>query len=105
VAMRRATERGMLAATDLADYLVRQGVPFREAHGIVGRIVTERLAAGRDLAGLTVAELRRHDPRFGDDAPAETDIDRSLRARTSPGGTAPARVREALGEARMAFER
>ncbi|HEY8656712.1 MAG TPA: argininosuccinate lyase [Candidatus Limnocylindria bacterium] len=105
VAMRRATERGMLAATDLADYLVRQGVPFREAHGIVGRIVSERLAAGRDLAGLTVAELRRHDPRFGDDAPAETDIDRSLRARTSPGGTAPARVREALGEARMAFER
>ena len=104
-AMRHATERGMLAATDLADHLVRQGVPFREAHEIVGRIVSQRLAARQDLAGITLAELRRHDRRFGDDAAAETGIDRSLQARTSPGGTAPARVREALGEARIAFER
>ena len=104
-AMRRATERGMLAATDLADHLVRQGVPFREAHGIVGGIVSERLASGQDLGGITLGELRGHDPRFGDDAAAETGIDRSLAARTSPGGTAPARVREALIEARTAFER
>ena len=104
-AMRRATERGMLAATDLADHLVRQGVPFREAHQIVGGIVSERLAAGQDLGGITLDELRAHDPRFGDDAAAETSIDRSLAARTSPGGTAPSRVREALIEARTAFER
>lgn len=104
-AMRRATERGMLAATDLADHLAGQGVPFREAHEIVGRIVSDRLAAGQDLADLTLGELRRHDPRFGDDAAAETGIDRSLRARTSPGGTAPIRVREALAEAKTAFER
>ncbi|GAC1485908.1 MAG: argininosuccinate lyase [Candidatus Limnocylindrales bacterium] len=104
-AMRRATERGMLAATDLADHLVRQGVPFREAHEIVGGIVSERLAAGEDLAGLTVAQLRGHDPRFGDDAADETGIERSLAARTSPGGTAPKRVREALAEARTAFDR
>ncbi|HUQ17637.1 MAG TPA: argininosuccinate lyase [Candidatus Saccharimonadales bacterium] len=103
--MRRATERGMLAATDLADHLTRQGVPFREAHEIVGRIVSERLAAGEDLAGLTLAQLRAHDRRFGDDAAAETGIDRSLGARTSPGGTAPVRVREALAEARSAFDR
>jgi len=104
-AMRRATERGMLAATDLADHLVRQGVPFREAHEIIGRIVSERLAAGQDLAGLSLAELRGYDPRFGDGAAAETGIDRSLAARTSPGGTAPSRVREALGEAKRAFDR
>jgi len=104
-AMRRATERGMLAATDLADHLAGRGVPFREAHEIVGGIVSERLASGQDLAGITLGELRAHDPRFGDDAAAETGIDRSLAARTSPGGTAPVRVREALREARSAFER
>ena len=104
-AMRRATERGMLAATDLADHLVRQGVPFREAHEIIGHVVSDRLAAGQDLAGLTLAELRGHDTRFADDAAAETDIDRSVAARTSPGGTAPARVREALAEAKSAFAR
>ena len=104
-AMRRATERGMLAATDLADHLVGRGVPFREAHEIVGGIVSERLASNVDLGGITLGELRAHDPRFGDDAVTETGIDRSLAARTSPGGTAPARVRAALGEARAAFER
>ncbi len=102
-AMRRATERGMLAATDLADHLVRQGVPFRDAHEIVGRIVRDRIAAGADLAGLTLADLRAQDPRFGDDAVAEATIARSLAARRSPGGTAPERVREALAEARSAF--
>ena len=105
LAMRRATERGMLAATDLADHLARQGVPFREAHEVVGRIVRDRLAAGQDLAGLTLAGLRGYDPRFGEEAAAEIAIDRSLAARTSPGGTAPARVRAALAEAKAAFAR
>ena len=98
--MRRATERGMLTATDLADHLVGRGVPFREAHEIVGRLVRERLAAGQDLAGVTLAELRAVDARFGDDAPAATGLDRSVATRASAGGTAPARVREALDEAR-----
>src|SRR5439155_175892 len=65
-AMRRATERGMLTATDLADPLARQGVPFREAHEIVGRLVRERIAAKKDLAGITLGELRAADPRFGE---------------------------------------
>ncbi|HEV2249743.1 MAG TPA: argininosuccinate lyase [Candidatus Limnocylindria bacterium] len=102
-AMRRATERGMLAATDLADHLAGRGVPFREAHEIVGRIVRDRLALGRDLAGLTTADLREYDERFGDDAAASATIGRSLAARRSPGGTAPERVREALAEASAAF--
>ena len=67
-AMRRATERGMLTATDLADHLARSGVPFREAHEIVGRLVRERIAAKKDLAGITIGELRAVDPRFGDSA-------------------------------------
>ena len=60
-AMRRATERGMLTATDLADHLARQGVPFREAHEIVGRLVRERLAQKQDLADVTIDELRAVD--------------------------------------------
>jgi len=102
-AMGRATERGMLAATDLADHLATRGVPFREAHEIVGRIVRDRLGAGKDLAGLTTADLRAYDARFGDDAAGTLSIARSLAARRSPGGTAPERVREALAEANAAF--
>jgi len=102
-AMRRATERGMLAATDLADHLAARGVPFREAHEVVGRIVRDRLAKGTDLAGVTTAELRAYDARFGDDAAASATIASSLAARRSPGGTAPERVREALAEAKAAF--
>src|SRR5438132_181340 len=102
-AMRRATDRGMLGATDLADHLAKRGVPFREAHEIVGRIVQERLAAGRDLDGLTLEDLRRHDKRFEGSALDEIKPERSLAARTSPGGTAPVRVREALAEAEAAL--
>ena len=102
-AMRHATTRGMLAATDLADHLVSRGVPFREAHEVVGRIVRDRLDGGLDLDGLSADELRRYDARFGDDA-AGIDVATSLAARRSPGGTAPERVRAALAEAKVAFE-
>jgi argininosuccinate lyase len=99
-AMKRATDRGMLTATDLADHLARGGVPFREAHEIVGRIVRERLAAKLDLAGLTLEELRTFHPGFTASALDEIAAERSLAARSSPGGTAPERVRGALEDAR-----
>jgi argininosuccinate lyase len=102
-AMRRATERGMLTATDLADHLARQGVPFREAHEIVGRLVRARLEQKKDLAGITIGELRAVDRRFGDSAVDEVDVSRSLASRASVGGTAPERVRAALAEARTAL--
>ncbi|HEY6203045.1 MAG TPA: argininosuccinate lyase [Candidatus Limnocylindria bacterium] len=102
-AMRRATERGMLTATDLADHLARRGVPFREAHEIVGRLVRERLAQKKDLADVTLGELRAVDPRFGESAVDEVDVSRSLASRSSPGGTAPERVRAAIEEARTAL--
>jgi argininosuccinate lyase len=102
-AMRRATERGMLTATDLADHLARQGVPFREAHEIVGRLVRARLEQKKDLAGITIEELRAADRRFGDSAVDEVDVSRSLASRASVGGTAPERVRAALAEARTAL--
>jgi argininosuccinate lyase len=102
-AMRRATERGMVTATDLADHLARRGVPFREAHEIVGRLVRVRLALKKDLANVTLGELRAVDPRFGDSAVDETGVTRSLASRSSPGGTAPERVRVAIEEARTAL--
>jgi argininosuccinate lyase len=103
--MRRATERGMLAATDLADHLAKRGVPFREAHEIVGRIVRERLGSGKDLGGITAEELRSYDGRFDPSAVDEIRPERSLASRSSPGGTAPERVREALAEATDALRR
>jgi argininosuccinate lyase len=102
-AMRRATERGMLTATDLADHLARKGVPFREAHEIVGRLVRGRLGQKKDLAEITIDELRAVDARFGDSAPDEALVSRSLASRSSPGGTAPDRVRAAIEEARAAL--
>jgi argininosuccinate lyase len=102
-ALRRATERGMLTATDLADHLARRGVPFREAHEIVGRLVRDRLAQQKDLANVTIDELRAIDPRFDESAVGETDVSRSLASRSSPGGTAPERVRAAIEEARTAL--
>jgi argininosuccinate lyase len=101
--MERATEAGMLTATDLADHLAKRGVPFREAHEAVGRIVRDRLAEGRDLADLTLDELRRYHGGFEGSALQELRPQASLAARTSPGGTAPDRVREALAEATEAL--
>jgi argininosuccinate lyase len=95
-AMRRACERGFLTATELADHLVRAGVAFRDAHGTVGRIVRELSARDRTLESLTLDELRAYDTRFGPEALDEVKVERALASRTSPGGTAPARVREAL---------
>jgi argininosuccinate lyase len=103
-AMRKAADRGMLGATDLADHLAKRGVPFREAHEVVGRIVRERLGAGKDLTGMTLEELRRHHPKFEASAIDELRAERSLAARSSPGGTSPARVREALEEAMAALQ-
>jgi len=80
-------------------------VPFREAHEIVGRIVRERLAAGKDLGGMTVDDLRRYDSRFEPSAVDEIRPERSLASRASPGGTAPDRVREALAEATEALRK
>ena len=99
-AMRRSADRGMLTATDLADHLARRGVPFREAHAVVGRIVQDAIGAKRGLAGLTLEDLRRHHPSFEASALEELDVVRSLASRTSPGGTAPSLVRPAISKAR-----
>lgn len=95
-ACRRAAADPALLATDLADFLVLQGVPFREAHDIVGRVVAFAEKTGRPLNQLTVEELQRCDPRLGADALAVFDVDRALRARRLPGSPGPAQVRQQL---------
>jgi argininosuccinate lyase len=98
-----AASQGHTTATELADYLVRQGLPFREAHAVVGRLVHLALSRGVELDGLTLAELQEASSRFGPEALSLLDPGAAVRAKTSPGGTAPARVSRALAMAREAL--
>ena len=92
----RAAAGGFALATDLAEYLVAHGAPFREAHEVVGALVRETAAAGRSLGELTADDLRRYSPRFGPDALAALSAENSMRARKLLGGPAPATVRRRL---------
>ena len=94
-AMRAAALQGFATATDLADYLVKRGVPFRDAHEAVAHAVRECELKGCDLADLTTDELRRFNPAIADDVHAVLTLEGSVAARSHIGGTAPDRVREA----------
>ena len=99
-ACRDAALRGYSTATDLADYLVRRGVPFRDAHHAVGAAVAHALKKGVDLAGLELDELRRFSPKIGPDVYKCLTLEGSVAARNHIGGTAPAQVRAAIRRAR-----
>jgi argininosuccinate lyase len=99
-AMRAAALEGFATATDLADYLVRKGVAFRDAHGIVARAVREAEAVGCDLSGLPLAVLKRFSPAIGDDVFHSLTLEGSVAARDHIGGTAPKRVKAAVARAR-----
>ncbi|HQS99351.1 MAG TPA: argininosuccinate lyase [Thiobacillus sp.] len=99
-AMRAAVLQGYATATDLADYLVKKGVPFRDAHEVVARAVRAAEAAGRDLADLPLAELQAFSPVIGEDVYAVLTLEGSLAARDHFGGTAPNQVRAASARAR-----
>jgi argininosuccinate lyase len=94
--MRRAAASGYTLATELADYLASKGVPFRDAHGVVGAIVQAAIASGRMLEDLSLAELRRFSPAFGRDVRRWLSHDAAVRRRRSVGGTAPANVERRL---------
>jgi argininosuccinate lyase len=97
--MRAAAEDPLLLATDLAEALVREGVPFREAHEAVGKVVAHCVAAKRDLRRLSREELRGFHAAFPASSGELLDLERALEQRALPGGTARARVREALAAA------
>ncbi len=90
----------LIAATDIADLLVKRGVPFREAHGVVAGLVREALASDRPLSGFTRAELARHSDALDDEFYAVLARQSWLESKVSEGGTALARVREQLSHAR-----
>jgi argininosuccinate lyase len=103
-AMRRAAGIGYTTATDLADWLVReQGVPFRDAHAIVGRVVRLAEERGTTLEALAPEELRGIDPRLDEGALRVLSVEQSVASRRSFGGTAPERVREAIRAARVRY--
>ncbi|MEW8244712.1 MAG: argininosuccinate lyase [Candidatus Thiodiazotropha endolucinida] len=99
-AMRQATMQGFATATDLADYLVRKGIPFRDAHEVVGRAVAFGVAEGRDLSQMKLEELQRFSSEIEADVCDILTLEGSLAARDHIGGTAPNQVRRAIARAR-----
>jgi argininosuccinate lyase len=97
--MEAAADGSYTLATDLADYLVRKGTPFREAHQAVAKLVRSAEGEGKGLRGLSLDEYRRFSPLFDEDVLA-LDARTSIASRDMPAGTAPARVAEALRTAR-----
>ncbi|MFQ5861129.1 MAG: argininosuccinate lyase [Dehalococcoidia bacterium] len=100
---RHAAQEGYILATDLADFLVGKGVPFREAHSIVGELSRYAAAQGKGFHQLSQEEYHRFSPLF-DEGVTKLTLEGSVAARDVPGGTAPRRVKEALADARRLLE-
>lgn len=98
--MREAALRGFSTATDLADYLVGKGLPFRDCHEIVGHAVGYGVKTGQDLAQMSLAELQQFSTQIGDDVFDVLTLEGSVNARNHIGGTAPAQVRAAVQRGR-----
>ncbi len=102
--MREATKKGYATATDLADYLVRKGLPFRDAHEVVGKAVGLGVAKGVDLSELTLEELQQFSDLITDDVFDCLTLEGSLSARNHIGGTAPNQVMMAIERGRYRLE-
>ncbi|MGR9106499.1 MAG: argininosuccinate lyase [Gammaproteobacteria bacterium] len=99
-ALYAAAQQGFSTATDLADYLVRNGVPFRDAHEIVGKTVRLAIDSGKALSELSLSELQQLSPAIREDVFEILSVEGSVAARKHFGGTAPERVRQAVAAAR-----
>ncbi|MEE4380275.1 MAG: argininosuccinate lyase [Candidatus Competibacteraceae bacterium] len=99
--MYRAAKQGFATATDLADYLVRKGLPFRDAHEVVGRAVRHGIDTSRDLAEMELTELQAFSPLIQADVFTVLSLEGSVAARNHLGGTAPAQVCAAVERARV----
>jgi argininosuccinate lyase len=100
-AMEQAARRGYATATDLADYLVKKGLPFRDAHETVAHAVKTAIGRGVDLAALTLDELRAFHPAIDADVFDVLSLRGSMAARAVLGGTAPAQVRAQVARHRQ----
>ena len=99
--MREAARRGFATATDLADYLVRKGIAFRDAHEIVGKAVAHGVANKKDLADMSLSELQQFSNEIGEDVFDVLTLEGSVSARNHVGGTAPEQVRAAVTRSRQ----
>ena len=99
-AMREAALRGFATATDLADYLVKRGTAFRDAHEIVGKAVAYGVQTGKDLSAMTLAELQQFSTTIEQDVFEVLSLEGSVNARNHIGGTAPNQVVAAVQRAR-----
>jgi len=97
--MCQAAEENHTLATDLADYLVKKGVPFREAYTVVGKLVRHAISKGKSLRELALPDYQKYSPLFGDDVYSITS-ESSINKRDVPGGTAPQQVAQALKRAK-----
>ncbi len=103
--MRRATDMGYANATDLADYLAKKGIPFREAHHIVGQMVNYAIKKAKRLDDFTIEEYRSFSEKIEEDIREEIKLETCVAARKSYGGTAPEAVRVQLKEAEVVLNR
>ena len=97
--MLEAARRGFSTATDLADYLVRKGIPFRDSHEIVGKSVAYGIESGKDLSEMSLEELQQFSDEIQDDVFTVLTLEGSVAARNHIGGTAPQQVRQAAATA------
>ena len=104
-AMREQAKKGFLAATDVADYLAKKGMPFREAHEVVGNLVLTCEKRGCDLDDLSLDDFKAASELFDDDITSALDLESIVAARTTIGGTGHDAVRVQLGRAHEALER
>ena len=102
---REAAQDPGLVATELADYLVGCGVPFREAHEIVGKVLRAAEQQGKSIREMPIEQLKSFSPAFKDDLGAALTVESALNRRSVPGGTAPKAVRAALDEFKLALQK
>ena len=102
--MREAARRGFATATDLADYLVRKGIAFRDSHEIVGKAVAYGVEKKKDLSDMSLSELKQFSDQIEDDVFDVLTLEGSVSARNHIGGTAPDQVRAAVARARQALD-
>ena len=101
--MRQAALEGFATATDLADYLVKKGMPFRDAHEAVALAVKHAVNKGCDLADLPLNELQQFSSSIASDVFSVLTLEGSVASRDHIGGTAPAQVKQALQRARQSI--
>jgi len=102
---RASASTGYMNATELADYLVRKGMPFREAHEVVGKVVMRAIETVKELDQLSLSELREVSELFGEDIQSALTLEQTLSSKSQAGGTAPDAVASALTSARQSLDK